>query len=232
MGRRDDIVTAQDRYSRSVLSSNLRVGDGSKPEDVDALIAAGWIKAGLATMVYRALLDYDASSGERRAALARHRALAAAASIEHKRDAAGPTRGPLFDDLAVRELHAWATALGVRPSFRMTLEAVQSFAEVCARKSPERSPSGAEQRRDAGLLALGLLLEPWCPACHGTRFEVVPGTNRQSQRACPACRGSGARGLSVRSQEVRWLVGNVLARLEHKAERVDRLLAKFLRYYR
>ena len=46
-----------ERYSRAISSSHLEVTD--KPGDVDALIAAGWIRDGLATMLYRLRVEYD-----------------------------------------------------------------------------------------------------------------------------------------------------------------------------
>lgn len=34
-------------------------------------------------------------------------------------------------------------------------------------------------------------LDQTCHACHGTKYEVVAGTNRQSGRLCRCCQGSG-----------------------------------------
>ena len=34
-------------------------------------------------------------------------------------------------------------------------------------------------------------LDQTCPACHGTKYEVVAGTNRQSGKLCRTCQGSG-----------------------------------------
>lgn len=30
-----------------------------------------------------------------------------------------------------------------------------------------------------------------CPVCHGGKWELIPGTNRHSARACGECKGSG-----------------------------------------
>jgi hypothetical protein len=46
-----------ERYSRAISSSHLTVTD--KPGDVDALIAAGWVRNSLATMLYRLRVEFD-----------------------------------------------------------------------------------------------------------------------------------------------------------------------------
>lgn len=38
-------------------------------------------------------------------------------------------------------------------------------------------------------------LDSTCPDCHGTRYEVIQGTNRQSAKACRTCGGTGMRTL-------------------------------------
>jgi len=39
--------------------------------------------------------------------------------------------------------------------------------------------------------ALVWWLDKQCKVCNGTKYETVPGSNRQSDRPCKACRGSG-----------------------------------------
>lgn len=51
------MTSVQDRYARSISSSHLEVTE--YVGDIDALIAAGWVKEGLATMLWRLRVEYD-----------------------------------------------------------------------------------------------------------------------------------------------------------------------------
>lgn len=42
---------------------------------------------------------------------------------------------------------------------------------------------------------LGWILDRKCPACNGTQWEVVSGTNRHGSKACRTCRGIGERDI-------------------------------------
>lgn len=50
-------MTIEQRYARAVSSSNLRLKD--YPCDADLLIAAGWLKEGLSTEIYRLKVEFE-----------------------------------------------------------------------------------------------------------------------------------------------------------------------------
>lgn len=53
----DDKPTTAERYARAIGSSHLEVTD--QRGDVDVLIAAGWVKSGLGSALYRLMVEFD-----------------------------------------------------------------------------------------------------------------------------------------------------------------------------
>jgi len=46
-------------------------------------------------------------------------------------------------------------------------------------------------------ISLAYHIAPVCPACHGTGFELIPGTAHLSSRRCPKCQGTGRRPYPI-----------------------------------
>lgn len=66
--------------------------------------------------------------------------------------------------------------------------------------------------------AMKMYLSPVCPECHGTKYEVVPGTPMLSATHCHKCHGTGRRNFPIKDgrkiSEVVW----VLCSIEDVAE--------------
>lgn len=63
----NEVPTIGERYSKATESSDLRVR-AERRGDVDALIAAGWIKDGLGPTLYRLLVEFDTVRAQLRGA--------------------------------------------------------------------------------------------------------------------------------------------------------------------
>lgn len=64
----EDRPTLPERYARAMQSTHLEVLVDERCS-VDLLVAAGWVKDGLGTMLYRLRTEYDAVRGAHQAAL-------------------------------------------------------------------------------------------------------------------------------------------------------------------
>lgn len=86
---------------------------------------------------------------------------------------------------AVREYRRIAVKSGVSPTFKTA--------------------------RHVSILAVGYFVNPVCGACHGTCYELIPGTRRLGNRVCGHCHGTGRRPMPVRhGKHVNLLVRHLL----------------------
>jgi hypothetical protein len=71
--------------------------------------------------------------------------------------------------------------------------------------------------RERARVKIGQVIRYWldqtCPKCAGTRWQLVPGTNRQSTKVCPPVRQGGCGGSGFievpHGQEGRWLANHM-----------------------
>lgn len=76
---------------------------------------------------------------------------------------------------------------------------------------------------DVGRQALEYAVNKTCPRCHGTKFELIPGTNRQGTTPCVACGGDGRKNLP---RHHRKLITEVISRIERVEATLDSIVAK------
>lgn len=76
---------------------------------------------------------------------------------------------------------------------------------------------------DIGRQALEYAIDKTCPRCHGTKYELIPGTSCLGNKACTACNGDGRRHLPRRHRK---LVAEVIARIERIEGTLDSIVAK------
>ena len=74
-----------------------------------------------------------------------------------------------------------------------------------------------------GRQALEYAVNKTCPRCHGTKYELIQGTTRQSNKVCTACHGDGRRPLPRKN---RALIVEVVARIERIESNLDTLVAQ------
>lgn len=88
------------------------------------------------------------------------------------------------------------------------------------------------------LVAVVVVVADWynshtCPACHGTKFETIPGTPSLSDAPCPVCHGSGETSLDKlliqfgpdwikRGKEIRNHIDQCVAQAAHEMLRRTR----------
>lgn len=238
----------EERYARSIQSSHLEVT--IYPGDVDALIASGWIRDGLATTLYRLRVEFDAcdmrsirpfppdpvpeghgeemwDSERKRVRLATDEERNASVRLWHIAEKARVAK-----DYIDRRTVAKALALVHMKSLPAARDALGRF--VMAQATRQHLETTAhDELRLAGRI-IDYLLDPQCETCSGVKFKTIPGTRRLSSLACGACDGTGKRRLrfagSNSMAEVE-LTRGILAHLERKMDRVNKLMQRFLRQH-
>ena len=102
----------------------------------------------------------------------------------------------------------------------------EAKAHACdmARKAARRKnvKLRAAELIEIGRLALEYVVNKTCPRCHGTKYEVIPGTAHLGTTVCKACAGYGRRKIPARHRN---LIAEVIARIE----RIESTLIQSLR---
>lgn len=73
-----------------------------------------------------------------------------------------------------------------------------------------------------GRQALDYVVDKTCPRCHGTKYELIPGTKCLSVTECLACHGDGRRKLP---RQHRKLIAEVVSRIERIEGTLDSIVA-------
>ena len=76
---------------------------------------------------------------------------------------------------------------------------------------------------DIGRKALEYVVDKTCPRCHGTKFELIPGTTCLGITECKACHGDGRKSIP---RHYRKLIAEVIARIERIEGTLDSIVAK------
>lgn len=227
------MASVQDRYSRSVTSSHLEVTEFVG--DVDALIAAGWLRDSLATSLWRLRVEYDQVDDRQLAPLQPEQPpdRFAGDTEQARADRAEWVKAEqqrIADDFKARRMVARALALLQLRSLTPAKDALGRFVMAEATRKGLNLTS-AEEMAMAGRI-LNAFLDPNCKTCHGVKFKVIPGTGRLSPIPCDACDGSGRERLrftgNTTDAEVRF-TRHVLALIDGKIDHVAKVMGRFLR---
>lgn len=142
----------------------------------------------------------------------------------------GTTRGDA-DYVAALGLASMAYPIA-SPLIRMYLaqdrgavhEARQAAAEM-ARTAARRQGISLRttELADIGRQALDYALNKACPRCHGTKYELIPGTRSLGNVLCKSCSGDGRRNLPKRYRK---LIIEVISRIERIESTLDVIVAK------
>lgn len=73
------------------------------------------------------------------------------------------------------------------------LKSIAKLADDDSGVMPWMRSKGIENPKRVLLDVLAWYLDRQCAVCHGTKWELAPGTNRQTGSMCRACRGAGER---------------------------------------
>lgn len=76
-----------------------------------------------------------------------------------------------------------------------------------------------------GRLALEYVVNKTCCRCHGTKFELIPGTNCLGSVPCKSCSGDGRRQLPKKHRRV---IAEVVSRIERVESNLDVFVARKL----
>ena len=91
-------------------------------------------------------------------------------------------------------------------------EAVAQTVPLVARESrAQQLKLSARELAGLAKAALTYCADPVCPRCHGTRYQVIPGSVSLGNVPCALCQGDGRRVLPVRHRK---LLAHVVGRIE------------------
>lgn len=194
--------TVDERLTRAANTSNLKV-EAERRGDGDVLIAAGWTSKSLEYVVGRHLMalhsEWDRAEHPRMPRLRDIEQIAAKlppmVDIEVVAPDGSKTRKSVPRLAAAKaEAEKWFDLERNRLLGKLkTLPAAEAALVLWA------DQKGIESAKLKVRAVLFWWLDHQCPRCNGTKYEVVPGSNRQSARTCrPApqgCGGTGERNL-------------------------------------
>lgn len=175
----------EEQYSSATNTSDMRVDtrEGSARRPADNIIAAGWSRSRIGAALLRLHSEWDSSEKPQPPTPVQIHALAESLRRTQRTDGAG---GHSFHAAAKTQAREWffheqkilVAKLKTLPAVRLELRA------WCLRKGI----SGGEHKAPAVLM---WWLEKTCPACHGLRYETIPGAPSLSSRVCQECMGTG-----------------------------------------
>ena len=229
----EDLPTLQERYARALESTHLELVLDERCS-VDMLVAAGWVKDGLGTMLYRLRTEYDAVRGKHmRAEIASSQAMAHADAV--RREAActsSPEHAGRLRQIAAHiarsaegeALMAKVTILSAIKTLPGAKAALGRFASITATRERYMQPD-AVVMRIAGQ-ALDVWMDPSCSHCHGTGLAggvgVVAGI-------CTHCGGSKLRPYRLHATEAGHQFGrSLMNHMDRKTDYVTGQMRRFL----
>lgn len=175
--------TTQERYTRAVQSSSLRV-EADVRGDVDILIAAGWCKSRFGAALMRLQAEWDGAErwGIRVPAKPTKRAIVAEAQVEMVKG---------VRKITTASMEAARARLEKRYEQEMgrVMRALKTLPEVARMLQIKLLLDGQGAELAAPLLLYWL--DPVCKVCHGRKFQLIRGTASLSERACGCCEGKG-----------------------------------------
>lgn len=193
----EDRPNLEERYSRAIESSHLEVLTDERCS-VDMLIAAGWVKEGLGTALYRLRSEYDSVRGAH--VLARRELLQLQHHIDRLRralrDEPDMSKRPALteavklgvEELKRAELTERVLILSQLKSLPATKRSMGKFAITIATR--ERFMQSDNVVAAIAGACLSLWLDPLCPHCNGTGLSGGVGVVKG---ICNECGGSKTR---------------------------------------
>jgi hypothetical protein len=189
-----EVVTVEERLSRSGNSSDLTV-KAERRGDADMLIVAGWTPSVLGRRLMALHSEWDGAARPRVPTAAEIERIAATLPAQVAVEVVGRdgTRTKKMVPrlvVAKQQAEQWLNLERTRLYGRLKSfpAARDALVEWCTLKGIDHPRIKVE-----GILAWWL--DHICPQCNGTKYEVAAGTNRQSNRACRPCGGSGEKPL-------------------------------------
>lgn len=228
-----DSPTVGERYSSATESSNLRLRLDRRG-DVDALIAAGWVREDLGTALHRLRSEFDGIKAEQeRIDPLRTERLTALESAWLRLLNDGPPPGAfLYEyELRRREIDASrvTSLLLCRSELKSLGEAVWRVGASAWRLADRMRLRNSIDVERLASRALDVFLDPTCRGCDGRGFN---GGAHRGEKAilCKPCRGSGNRRDEIGKNDTeRNFALNLLMQLGSELAEVDRRMRGFLR---
>ncbi|MGJ7555913.1 hypothetical protein ACSFBI_18090 [Variovorax sp. RB3P1] len=171
----DDQRGVEEAYASASTSSNLRV-EADRRGDADVIIAAGWNQSRIGGALLRLHSEFDSTEKPR------------VASAEQFTPAGKTTKEQR--NYAARQAHAFNLH-----ETGLLLGKMKALPDVRTQTTLQLAKWGVEESETKGIQVIRLWLQQNCPTCHGTKFQVVPGTYRHNGKACQTCSGTGLRDL-------------------------------------
>lgn len=108
---------------------------------------------------------------------------------------------------------------------KASVHEARSRAAEMAKRAARRHGAILSFRETAeiGRAALEYSVNKVCPRCKGTKYELVPGTNRQGTKPCQACGGDGRKPVPRRHRRI---IIEVIAAIERIESTLDSIVAK------
>lgn len=191
----EDKPGAEEQYSSAVSSSNLKV-DWHRRNEADAIIAAGWSRARIGAALMRLHTEYDKVAKPKPMTAEAIRRIAGSITVlqiapmakELGLEVGALRPGAAVEAIAKAHAHAWfmresRLMLGKLTGFSALRDVLAK--EVTSWDVPK------DQAEEIVIDVVRWWLSPRCTTCHGTKWQLIPGTNRQSNHPCRLCRGSG-----------------------------------------
>lgn len=177
-----DRPTFDERYASARNSTNLTVDSSELPNrDADVLMAAAWSQSRIGHALLQLHSEWDAAEKPRKPKKEDAERIALSLPLVEVGNASIPNMKAAWElayQWHTHETMILLAKLKTLPQIRINL------AEQCRVWGWDDPIAKSSE-------ILRWWLDQTCHTCHGTMWEVVEGTNRQSSRPCRACRGSG-----------------------------------------
>lgn len=190
-------ITTEEKYARAVNSSHLEMRPGM--DAISIIIAAGWVRDGLGTILYRLRTEHDVAKGNLR-------------------------RMARAQEISQADTHLVASQL---KSLHSATLAVRRFAINSAKRHAGRLRYHGEDAPEIGVRALGYWLDPLCHACNGRGFSGGTGTPVEVCKHCHGSGRTLPRlSKAKEGQEFGYLL---ISEFERKTNRVGEQIKRYLR---
>jgi hypothetical protein len=190
-------ITTEEKYARAVNSSHLEMRPGM--DAISVIIAAGWVRDGLGTILYRLRTEHDAAKGDIRRI---------ASQPEASQTDAALVAGKL------KSLHSATLA-------------VRRFAINSAKRHAGLLRYHGDDAPEVAVRALGYWLDPLCHSCNGRGFSGGTGTPVEVCKHCHGSGRTLPRlSKTEAGQQFGYLL---ISEFERKTTRVGELIKRHLR---
>lgn len=200
----DEKRSVEEAYCSATTTSDMRVVmDANVQGDAETIMAAGMSKSIAGACFIRLHGEWSRAEKPRPANAEAVRKLAESLTFDQlvkmRADLKLVAIGNLKPSIALAEIAAHAQAKAwYLAEVEMLLGKMKSFRSALGHMTVHLgawSDRPEPARRQVAMEVLFWWLDKQCHVCKGTQWEVAAGTNRQTNRPCKACRGSGTAKL-------------------------------------